>query len=68
MYCAYKRRSARAQSVLEHAACLRLVSHFAHDGAPVAIRRGEPLLVRGVKRAKVSADWLGALAEPDGVA
>jgi hypothetical protein len=52
------------KAVLEHAACQRLVGHFAHDGAPVAIRRGEPLLGRGVKRAKVIADRLGRWLSP----
>ncbi len=43
------------EAVLEHAAGEELVGHLAHDGAPVAVRGGESLLVRGVKRAEVVA-------------
>lgn len=42
-------------AVLEHAAGEELVGHLADDGAPVAVRGGESLLVRGVKRAEVVA-------------
>ena len=46
----YTRVAAYVREVVSECAALEeLVGHCAHDGTPVAVRRGEALLVRGVK-------------------